>query len=75
MYKYEYEKVIIEFSGFGLLNGNVYGIEEYKDMIEKRASEGWRYVGFIPTKQRGTGHIEEIDLVFEKQIENNERNR
>ena len=75
MYKYEYEKVIIEFSGFGLLNGNVYGIEEYKDIIEKRASEGWRYVGFIPTKQRGTGHIEEIDLVFEKQIENNERNR
>lgn len=69
MYTYEYEKVIIEFSGFGLINGNVYGIEEYKDIIEKRASEGWRYVGFIPTKQRGTGHIEEIDLIFEKKIE------
>lgn len=69
MYTYEYEKVIIEFSGFGLLNGNVYGIEEYKDIIEKRASEGWRYIGFIPTKQRGTGHIEEIDLIFEKLLE------
>ena len=66
MYKYEYEKVIIEFSGFGLFNGNVYGIEDYRNIIDKRASEGWRYVGFIPTKQRGTGHIEEIDLIFEK---------
>lgn len=69
MYTYEYEKVIIEFSGFGLLNGNVYGIEEYRDIIEKRASTGWRYIGFIPTKQRGTGHIEEIDLIFEKQTQ------
>lgn len=67
MYTYEYEKVIIEFSGIGLFSGNVYNIEEYKDIIEKRAKDGWRYVGFIPTKQRGTGHIEEIDLIFEKQ--------
>ena len=70
MYKYEYETVIIEFSGFGLINGNVYKIDEYKDIINKRASEGWRYVGFIPTRQRGrTGHTDEIDLIFEKRLE------
>lgn len=70
MYKYEYETVIIEFGGFGLINGNVYKIDEYKDIINKRASEGWRYVGFIPTRQRGrTGHTDEIDLIFEKRIE------
>ena len=66
MYIYEYEKIIIEFSGIGLFNGNIYSIEDYKDIINQRASDGWRYVGFIPTKQRGTGHIEEIDLIFEK---------
>lgn len=66
MYTYEYEKVVVEFSGFGLFNGNMYGIEEYRDIIEKRAKDGWRYVGFIPTRQRGTGHIDEIDLIFEK---------
>ena len=66
MYKYEYEKVVIGFSGFGLINGNVYRVEEYQDIIKKRATDGWRYVGFVPTKQRGTGHIEEIDLIFEK---------
>ena len=69
MYTYEYETVTIEFSGYGLFNGNVYSIEEYRNIIEKRAKDGWRYIGFIPTKQRGTGHIEEIDLIFEKKLE------
>ncbi len=32
-----------------------------------RASDGWRYVGYIPTKQRGTGHMQELDLIFEKE--------
>ena len=27
--------------------------------------DGWRYVGCIPTKQRGIGHTQEIDLIFE----------
>lgn len=29
--------------------------------------EGWRYVGYIPTRQRRTGHIQELDLIFEKE--------
>lgn len=74
MYIYEYEKVYIEFSGFGLFNGNIYGIDDYRKIIEQRASKGWRYVGFIPTKQRGTGHIEEIDLIFEKKQNINKSN-
>ena len=35
-------------------------------MEYNRGQKGWRYVGFIPTKQRGTGHIQEMDLIFEK---------
>ena len=31
------------------------------------AKEGWRYIGFIPAIQRGTGHIEEMDLIFERE--------
>ena len=65
-YEYEYEKVICELGGWGVFSGNVYGIEDYKTIIEERAKNGWRYVGFIPTKQRGTGHIQEMDLIFEK---------
>ena len=68
MYKYKYEKVSCNLSGFGLLNGNVYGISDYQTIIEEKALNGFHYVGFLPTKQRGTGHIEEIVLIFEKQI-------
>lgn len=64
MYKYEYEKVSCDFGGIGLFNGNIYRIEDYKQIIEERAKNGWRYVGYIPIKQRGTGHIQELELIF-----------
>ena len=67
MYKYEYEKVVCKLGGFGVFSGNVYCLEDYQQIIEVRAKNGWRYVGYIPTKQRGTGHIQELDLIFEKQ--------
>ena len=34
----------------------------------KRAQDGWRFVCIVPVTQRGTGHIERMDLFFEKQI-------
>ncbi len=68
MYKYEYETVNCELGGWGFGSGTVYNIADYRSIIDKRAKEGWRYVGFIPTKQRGTGHTQEIDLIFEKEI-------
>ena len=49
-------------------SGNIYSIEDYRSIISERAKEGWRYVGCIPTKQRGTGHIQEMDLIFEKEL-------
>lgn len=66
MYKYEYEKVNCDLNGHGIFNGNIYTMENYKSVIESRAKLGWRYVGFLPTRQRGTGHIEELELIFEK---------
>lgn len=66
MYRYEYETVRFDFGGWGFGSGNVYAVEEYRPILEARAKEGWRYVGWIPTKQRGTGHVEELDLIFEK---------
>ena len=43
-------------------------IGDYRSIINKRAEQGWRYVGYIPTKQRGTGHTQELDLIFKKEI-------
>ena len=67
MYKYEYETVRYTLDGWGPLNGNDYEIGDYRAIIDKRARDGWRFVGFIPTRQRGTGHTQEADLVFEKE--------
>ena len=68
MYKYEYETVSCEFGGWGFGSGNIYSIDDYRSIINKRAENGWRYVGCIPTKQRGTGHTQEMDLIFEKEV-------
>lgn len=68
MYTYEYETVSCDFGGWGFVSGNVYSIDNYRSIINQRAEDGWRYVGYIPTMQRGTGHIQELDLIFEKEI-------
>ena len=68
MDQYEYETVRCGFGGWGIASGNVYSIEDYRAIINKRAEAGWRYIGFIPTEQRGTGHIQELDLIFEKEV-------
>lgn len=67
MYKYAYETVSCYLSGYGLGAGTVYCIDEYRSIIDKRASQGWRNVGYIPVKQRGTGHVQVMDLIFEKE--------
>ena len=68
MYTYEYERISSGLSGWGLGSGNKYGTEGYKEIIDRRARAGWRYVGFLPAVQRGTSHIEEMDLIFEKEV-------
>lgn len=68
MYKYEYETVYCDLGGWGPGSGKVYKTEDYRVIINKRAAKGWRYVGYIPTKQRGTGHIQQFDLIFEKEV-------
>lgn len=70
MYKYEYERFEISFQGWGL-RGNIFPIDGYKEAITRRAEEGWRLVTCIPVVQRGEGLIESIDLVFEKENDNN----
>lgn len=66
MYSYEYERISSDITGWGF-SGNKYETEGYKKIIAQRAQKGWRYIGFIPVLQRGTGHIEEMDLIFERE--------
>lgn len=66
-YRYEYERVNMEFSAWGPIGGNEYRGTDHQEIIRLRAKQGWRYVGWIPAVQRGTGVISELDLVFEKE--------
>ena len=69
MYTYEYETVSVGFDGWGPLSGNDYSFtSDYRGIIATRAKNGWRYVGYLPTRQRGTGHVQELDLIFEKEV-------
>ncbi|MCL2169171.1 MAG: DUF4177 domain-containing protein [Defluviitaleaceae bacterium] len=60
MYNYKFIEVKAK-TGFV---GNT--IAEHRELIEKAARQGYRYVGYVPTKLTGHGMIKVIDLVFEK---------
>lgn len=68
MYKYVYKRVKYNLHGWRPFTGNAYGQDEHQEIINEMSKKGYRYVGFVPVRQRGTGHIEIMDLVFEKQI-------
>lgn len=69
MYTYEYETVYIDLAGWGPFAGSAYTIcVDHRKLIDDRAKAGWRFVGYLPTKQRGTGHMQELDLIFEKEV-------
>ena len=62
MYQYKYITLYTG-GGFWLNNSTC----EHRQLIDEQAAAGWRYVGFLPTRQRGTGHMQELDLIFEKE--------
>ena len=45
--------------------------EEHREIIDSYAEKGYRYVGYIPTNISDYGKIREMDLVFEKELDEN----
>ena len=45
--------------------------EEHREIIDSYAKKGYRYVGYIPTNISDYGKIREMDLVFEKELDEN----
>ena len=63
---YEYKYVPVE-TGGGFLSGS----REHREVIDRYAAQGWRYVGFFPVAFTGHGGISNVDLIFErKKIKN-----
>lgn len=62
MYRYEYE---VYYTGGGSWFKNADG--GHRAIIDRRAAEGWRFVGYIPARFSGEGGQKEIDLIFERE--------
>ncbi len=69
MLEYRFETISTNIGGYGFIGGMRVDTEDHRAVIQRMAAEGWRYAGFLPTSQRGTGHIEEMDLIFERERE------
>jgi len=62
MLEYAFESVAAD---KGIFVGKTTG---HQEAILRRAAEGWRYAGWIPTQQMN-GSVLEMDLVFERETE------
>ena len=40
--------------------------EDYKNLIQENAIEGWRFIQVVPTKWNSYGNISEVEIVLER---------
>lgn len=60
MYTYEYEHI--------WLTGVIKVMsKDHREVIDRRAENGWRYAGYIPAVW-SNGTLMEMDLIFEKEL-------
>ncbi len=64
MYKYQY---INCHTGGGRWLNNLPAF--HRELIDREARDGWRYVGFVPTDFTRLGGIKAVDLIFEREAE------
>ena len=70
MLEYDFVSLETEWgTGYNLLGGVRIDTSGHREIIAQRAAEGWRYVVWLPTTQRGTGQIDRIDLIFEREAQ------
>jgi hypothetical protein len=58
MYKYRYEESV---------GDSIFSLSNHREIIDRVASEGWRFVAAIPGYQTTNGKAKTFDLVFEKE--------
>ncbi len=66
-YRYSYERVEMNNSGWSPLGGFGLSADRYREIIDRRAAAGWRFVAAVPLEMRTNGMLEAIELVFEQE--------
>ena len=61
MYEYQYIEL---YTGGGFWLNNSEGT--HREIIDREARDGWRYVGYVPLSFTGNGGIKSMDLIFER---------
>lgn len=59
--RYEYERVKLDKNNFT----NKADMSSHREVIDRKAAEGARYVGWFPAVQGPSGKTLEFDLIFE----------
>lgn len=67
MKKVEFVRLKSELYGYGFGKGAKYGFEGVEEIIRERIESGWNYCGYVPLETRGTGDIETMSLIFQKE--------
>lgn len=65
-YRYSYEKLDVGGNGWSPIGGFGMSTEKYREIIDCRAAEGWRFVAMVPLETRANGMVESYDLIFER---------
>ena len=68
-YRYSYEKVEMGGGGWSPLGGFGLSAERYREVIDRRAGQGWRFVSALPLETRANGMVESIELGFGKETQ------
>lgn len=67
MKKVEFVRIHSDLSGFGFGKGTKYYFRGAEETIKEYIENGWSFEGYVPIQTRGTGDIETISLVFQKE--------
>lgn len=68
MYRYEYVTLSAEDGKISAKLNGLQSLDSYREIIDERAADGWRYVGHIPTRESIRGYTKCVDLIFEKEV-------
>lgn len=66
MKKVEFVRIKSELCGYGFGKGTRYSFHGVEQIIEERIKNGWSFEGYVPIETRGTGDIETMSLIFQK---------
>ena len=69
MKKVEFVRLESKMNGFGIGKEVKYIFDDSRDILKEKIENGWDFNGYVPVVQRGTGDVEQIDLIFTKKAE------